>query len=47
MAQVVVELAQTSLAVLIALIVLRTLDLLLKRRFPAISGALEYAIGQH
>jgi hypothetical protein len=47
MAQIVVEVIHTTLAVFIALVVLRTIDLLARNRFPALAGGLQYAIGQH
>lgn len=47
MAQLVIEVFHTTLAVFIALVVLRTLDLLARNRLPALAGGIQYAIGQH
>lgn len=47
MGQIVIEVLHTTLAVFIALVVLRTADLLARNRFPALAGGLQYAIGQH
>lgn len=47
MAQLVVELFRLTLAVFVALVILRTADLLARNRIPALAGGLQYAIGQH